>query len=132
MPLPQTDAAAMSSVPASLTVFGAPPRAATATVIEQGPGRRARRALAGLGLFWAIAAVCVFVPVAHFLLVPTFLLCGVVVAALRLREGRRLVALRGACPRCGVEQDFGATGRFDAEREVVCPKCHARLRLAAA
>ena len=130
--MPESDAAAVSSVPASLTVFGAPPTAATATVIEQGPGRRAGRALAGLGLFWGIAAVCVFIPVAHLLLVPAFLLCGGVVAALRLREGRRLVALRGACPRCGVEQDFGATGRFDKQREVVCPNCHARLRLVAA
>lgn len=130
--MPRSDTAAVSSVPASLVVFGAPPSPATATVIEQGPGRRAARALAGLGLFWAIAAACVFIPVAHFLLVPTFLLCGIVVAALRLREGRRLVALRGACPRCSVEQDFGTTGRFDQEREVVCPKCHARLRLVAA
>ena len=130
--MPEPDAVAVSSVPASLVVFGSPPTSATATVVEQGPGRRAARALAGLGIFWAIAAVCVFIPIAHFLLVPTFLLGGIVVAALRLREGRRLLALRGACPRCGAEQDFGATGRFDKEREVVCPGCHTRLRLVAA
>ena len=130
--MPQPDAASVSSVPVSLVVFGATPSPATATVAEQGPGRRAARALAALGLFWAIAAGCVFIPVAHVLLVPTFLLCGIVVAALRLREGRRLLALQGACPRCSAEQDFGATGRFDKEREVVCPQCHARLRLVAA
>ena len=130
--MPKPDASPVSDVRAWLVVFGAPPSAATATVIEQGPGRRAARALAGLGIFWAIAAGCVFIPVAHFLLVPTFHLCGVVVAALRLREGRRLVALTGACPRCGVEHAFPATGRFDGERDVVCPGCHTRLRLAAA
>ena len=73
-----------------------------------------------------------FIPIAHFVLVPTFLLCGIALAVLRLREGRRLVGLRGVCPRCGAEQEFQASGRFDRERDVVCPRCHARLRLAAA
>ena len=122
----------VSSMRASLSIFGAEPTNATAKVIEQGAGRRAGRALAGLGIFWGCAAAAVFIPIAHFLLVPTFLLCGIVLAALRLREGRRLVGLHGVCPRCGAEQDFRASGRFDQERDVVCPRCHSRLRLAAA
>ena len=121
-----------TAVPASLSVFGAEPTEATATVLEQGPGRRAGRALAGLGMFWGAAAAAVFIPVAHWFLVPGLLLCGIAVAALRLREQRRLLGLRGTCPRCRAEADFPASGRFGGERDGVCPRCHARLRLAPA
>lgn len=118
-------------VPAWLTAFGTPPTRAVATVVNQGPGRRARRALAGLGACWGIALVTVFIPVAHFVLVPTFSVAGVVIAALRLREDRRLAGARGACPRCGREQEFAAGGRFHGERALDCPACHQLLRLIA-
>jgi hypothetical protein len=117
------------AVPAVLTAFGAPPTHVTATVVQQNPGRRATRALAGLGAFWATAAAAVFIPVAHFVLVPTFLAAGVVTAAPRLREDRRLTGVRGACPRCGVEQSFEAHGRFVRERTIDCPSCHHHLVL---
>ena len=49
----------------------------SALVVEQPPGVRAGRVLAGLGSFWGLALASVFIPVAHFLLVPAFLLAGV-------------------------------------------------------
>lgn len=119
-------------VSASLVAFGAPPTAATAQVLDQGASRRAARALAGLAACWGAAAVAVFIPVAHFVLVPTFVLSGVGLAVLRLREASRLVGLRGVCPRCGAEQDFEVGGRFDGERPIDCPRCHTRLRLVSA
>jgi hypothetical protein len=119
-------------VPASLVAFGATPTHAIAQVLEQGASRRAARALAGLAGCWGAAAVAVFIPVAHFVLVPTFVLSGVVLAVVRLREASRLVGLRGVCPRCGAEQDFDVSGRFEAERPIDCPRCHTHLRLVSA
>jgi hypothetical protein len=115
---------------AQLTAFGREPRSAIATVIEQPPGARFGRVLGGLGLFWGLALVSVFVPVAHFLLVPTFAVAGVVMAVKRAREDRRLVLLRGTCPRCGAPAELRPGGRFVAGRHVDCPTCHGDLTLA--
>lgn len=116
---------------ASLTAFGYPPCGVTAVIIEQTPTQRLGRALAGLGTFWALALGGLFIPVAHFILVPTFVVAGVVVAVKRACEDRRLVLLRGACPRCGATQEFKPGGRFATGRSVDCPKCHGTLTLVA-
>ncbi len=106
-------------VPVSIRAFGATPQIGTATVVEQTPGQRLLRALAGIGI----------IPVAHFVLVPTFLAAGLVMGAKRAREDRRLLGVHGACPRCGVEQEFRVGGRFFNGRAVDCPGCHNSLRL---
>jgi hypothetical protein len=118
-------------IQASLTAFGHPPSRVTAVVIEQTPAQRLGRTLAGLGMFWALALGGLFIPVAHFILVPTFLVTGIIVAVKRAREDRRPVQLRGACPRCGAAQEFKVGGRFATGRSVDCPKCHGTLALLA-
>jgi hypothetical protein len=118
-----------ADVPATLAVFGAPPAPATARVARQGPADRMRRVLTALGVFWGLAVPAVFMPVAHFILVPTLLLTGVVVAVLRSREDVRLLGAHGRCPRCGVEQDFPGAGRFQGEQALDCPRCHNRITL---
>jgi uncharacterized paraquat-inducible protein A len=70
--------------------------------------------------------------VAHFILVPTFLLLGIGLAVIRSREDVRLLGAHGRCPRCGVEQDFPGAGRFHGEQALDCPRCHNRLTLTAA
>src|SRR4029077_17101825 len=97
---------------ASLTAFGYPPCSVTAVIIEQTPTQRLGRALAGLGMCWALALGGLFIPGAHFILVPTFVVAGFIVAVKRAREDRRLVLLRGVCPRCGAAQEFKPGGRF--------------------
>jgi hypothetical protein len=116
-----------TKIPASLTAFGHPPSRVTAVVIEQTPAQRLGRALAGLGMFWALALGGLFIPVAHFILVPTFVVTGIIVAVKRAREDRRLAQLRGACPRCGAAQEFKPGGRFVTGRSVNCAKCHGTL-----
>ena len=115
---------------ASLTAFGYPPCGVTAVIIEQTPAQRLGRALAGLGMCWALALGGLFIPVAHFILVPTFVVAGFIVAVKRAREDRQLVLLRGVCPRCGAAQEFKPGGRFTTGRSVDCPKCHGILTLA--
>ena len=121
---------AEAEVPAQLTAFGHEPCPVTAVVVEQPPGTRAGRVLAGLGTFWGLGLVSVFIPVAHFILVPTFVVAGIVMAVKRGREDHRLVLLRGACPRCGAAQEFRPGGRFADGRGFDCPKCHGNLTLA--
>jgi len=124
-------AGSVFTVPATLSAFGAPPRLVTATVLQQSSQRRATRALAALGVFWGLAAVAVFLPVAHFVLVPAFLAAGAITAGLRLREDRRLLSVRGVCPRCHVDQEFPAEQRFSQEQTLDCPRCHTHLTLTA-
>jgi len=40
--------------------------------------------------------------------------------------------LKGRCPRCGVEQEFPASGRLRGERALDCPRCHNHLTFSAA
>lgn len=120
-----------TQIAAQLAAFGHEPRPATAVVIEQAPGARVGRVLAGLGMFWGLALASVFIPVAHFLLVPTFAVAGVVMAAVRAREDRRLIVLRGTCPRCGAPQELRPGGRFVDGRRLDCAACHGNLTLVA-
>jgi hypothetical protein len=110
-----------------LTVFGAPPTRATITVMPLGIGRRLARALGALLACWTAAAVAVFIPVAHFLLVPGLAIGGLVWAVVRLRARERLVRVHGVCPRCGHVQEFIAAGSAGGQPAVSCPGCLNRL-----
>ncbi len=119
-----------TDVEARLTAFGYEPSPVTAVVVVQPPGTRFARVLGGLGMFWGLGLVSVFIPIAHFVLVPTFVLGGIAMAIVRAREDRRLILLQGACPRCGAAQEFRPGGRFADGRSFDCPKCHGTLTLA--
>jgi hypothetical protein len=117
-------------LPATLTAFGAPPRRATVTVVAPSPGQRLKRALRPLGVCWAIAGGAVFLPILHFILVPTFFLSGLAIGLTRLRDRRTVARVRAACPRCGLEQDFASGHRFAQAWSLSCPACHSHLELA--
>ena len=110
-----------------LTIFGAAPTRATVTVLPLSIGRRLARALGALLACWAAAAVAVFIPVAHFILVPGLAIGGLVWAAVELRARERLVRVHGVCPRCGREQEFVAAGSSGRQPSVSCPGCLNRL-----
>jgi hypothetical protein len=117
-------------VAVSLTAFGFEPRPATAVVIEQSTGERVARVFTGLGMFWALALGGLFIPIAHFILVPVFLTAGIIMAVKRSRENRRLAEVRGPCPRCGAQQTYKAGGRFETGKSLDCPACHGTFALA--
>jgi hypothetical protein len=114
-------------VPGRLTIFGAPPTPATLEIEPLGIGRRVTRAAVVLLACWAAAVVAVFIPVAHLVLVPGLAVTGVVLAVLRLRQGERLVAVRGTCPRCQREHTFVVSGSMGRGSTVDCPGCLNRL-----
>ena len=118
-------------IPATLSAFGAPPVHATATVQNQSPAERLRRTAAGIGLCAGLALVSLFIPVAHVILVPTFVGAGIAVAVVRAREDTRLLRVHGVCPRCATTQEFECGGRFTSTRSLDCPACHTNLTLTA-
>jgi hypothetical protein len=125
----QESAAEPADLTASLAAFGAPPSRAIVTVARPSPGRRLTRALKAGGLFWAIAAGCVFIPGLHFVLVPSFLVIGVVTGLRHLRDQEIVSGVRGACPRCGLEQVFAVGNRLTPSWSLDCPACHTTLAL---
>ena len=114
---------------ASLAAFGAPPRRVTVSVVHPSPGQRATRAVKAGGLFWAIAAGCVFLPGLHFVLVPSFLAIGVAAGVRHLRDQQIVSHVRGVCPRCGLEQAFASGNRLTPAWSLACPACHTNLAL---
>ena len=114
---------------ATLSAFGAPPQPALATVVHRNPGERTLRALVGAGIFWGLALLGLFVPVAHLVLVPALLAAGLIAGVRRAREEWTLVTVRGSCPRCGRTQEFAVGGRLTTERSFDCPACHNYLNL---
>lgn len=114
-------------LPASLTAFGTPPRRVTVTVARPSAGQRVARAVKAGGVFWAVAAGCVFLPGLHFVLVPSFLLIGVATGFRHLRDQEIVSRVWGACPRCGLEQEFAAGNRLAPTWTLDCPACHNNL-----
>jgi hypothetical protein len=119
-------------MPVTLTVFGASPTPAVAIVWRRSFASRLGRAGLGLAIAWVLAFPAIFLPVLHFVLVPGFLIGGVVLAAVRLREDRTLARVEGTCPRCRAPLDAAPGGRFRLPRLVQCRQCKNTLTLAAA
>jgi hypothetical protein len=105
------------------------PTAATVTVQSFGKKERVRRALKGLATFWAAALGSVFIPVAHFLLVPSFALYGAYTFFDRLGAAQIATAAEGTCPDCGYTQKLDTGGRWQVPTEVACRHCQRALRI---
>src|SRR5262245_52899619 len=112
----------LTEVPVTLAVFGATPVPAVAIVQRRGLASRLGRAGLGLAIAWLLAFPAIFLPVLHFVLVPGFVIGGIVLAVLRLREDRTLARVEGTCPRCGAQLDATPGGRFRSPRPVQWPQ----------
>jgi len=113
--------------PVRITAFGREARDGIARVRVWSPPERLARTLVGWLGCWALAAITLFIPVAHIIAVPAFFIGGIVLLARRSREGRTFVEGRGSCPACGAEQTFRLRGRFALPKETACPTCRARV-----
>ncbi len=87
------------------------------------------RAIKRLCLFWLIAAVCVLIPIAHFILVPAFFLGGIVTASRLWRCLAEGIDACGDCPACrnAVTIDLEKSAELPQWRN--CPQCGASLEL---
>jgi hypothetical protein len=112
---------------ATLTAFGATPTPVTITVVTHTPASRFGRALGALAACWCAAVAAVFIPVAHFVLVPGLAVIGVLWAARQLRTRVTVLEALGECPRCGRQQSFVPAGSSGDQLAFDCPACLTRL-----
>jgi len=113
----------------TLTGYSGQPTHGKVTIQEFSRDERWRRALSGLGKWWGVALLSVLIPVAHFILVPSFLLYGVWQLAQRLGTTALATDARGSCPDCHAEQVLELAPRWHVPQPVTCRVCHRGLRL---
>ncbi len=89
------------------------------------------RGLQTLALFWVIATVCVLIPIAHFILVPGFLIGGVVAAKRRWNKDKEGLDARGACPACHNNIRIALEKNAELPQWHDCPECGDALELQA-
>lgn len=90
---------------------------------------RLLRALKMLGILWVLALVTLFIPIAHFVLVPTFLIAGPVVAFKRYAMKSALEKAGGKCPACGQEVTIPLEPGDRLPKRTYCPACNKPIRL---
>jgi hypothetical protein len=112
-----------------LTGYGDTGRTATVVVVRRSRPERTRSALRGLAGAWAAAIASLFIPVAHFVLVPAFFAFGIYRFATRLNADVVALAARGTCPDCGAVQELDVTGRWRVPRFTTCRHCQRSLRI---
>lgn len=112
-----------------LHFFGFPKTEADVTYTRHDPAGRTRRAVWALVACLALATLSILIPIAHFVLVPGFVLVGVFLFVKRLGEGSTLLAVAGVCPRCGEPREFDATGPLRPTTKVHCPVCQNAIDL---
>lgn len=88
--------------------------------------RRAARAWAGC---WGAAIAAVFLPVLHFILVPSLLVGGPLYAMVMMRERVTVLGADGACPACGAEQHPRMKTGASERMEFRCESCRRALAL---
>ena len=121
----------MRTIDVSISLSGSPTTRGRADVLDRSPPGRLFRAGVSLLALWAIAGACIFIPVAHFVLVPGFAMAGIVLAGFRLAEASSLMGTVGVCPRCQVEKKFPPSGRYAEGGTVHCDGCGSLLAVKA-
>jgi len=132
--VPTTSRPADRPASASLRVSGyhGTPTPATLVVARFDRPQRVRRAAAGLAGFWGAMVASAFIPVAHFVLVPSFFGVGIWQFFRRLGRRELVRGAHAACPDCGAEQDFELAAGLRFPQGVRCGSCHRGLTIATA
>lgn len=74
-----------------------------ALVQEWTQRERLKRAFKILGILWGLGLVSILIPLAHFVLVPGFLLAGPPIAFYIYQITKMIAGGKGICPNCGKE-----------------------------
>jgi hypothetical protein len=112
-----------------LTGFGAAATPARVEILTLSPADQIKRAAVIFGAFLLGAAIAIFIPLVHFVLVPAALILGAVFALLRLRQREIFRSAQGRCPFCATEQGFTVMGQFKLPKTLYCSSCKRQLIL---
>lgn len=94
-----------------------------------GAGDRGKRALGRLLACWAAAGVTLFIPLAHFVLVPAFLLAGPALAVVAYRQEFSREKVEGQCPACKAQVEIKLEPKDALPKWGYCPACNASLQM---
>lgn len=82
-----------------------------------------KNALRTLGMWLAFCFACVFVPIAHYILVPSLFVASFVLALDKLNEHQRSEGGTGECPKC--HQSFVIEkSKWNVRLTDTCGNCH--------
>ena len=112
-----------SDILVRLYIFGLPRQEGIARIRTRDAGERRARALRAVGVCVLLSAFSILLPIAHFVLVPGFLIAASVVGVRRLREHASIVGLSGVCPRCLEPRRFAVKEAFGDAVSTSCEKC---------
>lgn len=104
-------------------------QAATLHVTCYDKAARAQRALKNLLACWAVATATVFIPLAHFVLVPSFIIAGPAMAYRKLRRDTEPNKAVGTCPACSKDIELHMEPTDALPKWTYCPSCNASLQL---
>lgn len=90
---------------------------------------RVKRALSVLGLLWLAAGISVFIPIAHWGLVPGFLIAGPVVAFGRYKMEQAMEKVTGSCPNCQDDVTIELEAGDQLPMWTYCPNCNHSVQL---
>ncbi|MBA3684320.1 MAG: hypothetical protein H0W72_03665 [Planctomycetes bacterium] len=117
------------AIEVTLTTFNGGRSLGIIHVGQVSAGGRAWRASKVLGMCWSIALVTALIPVAHFVLVPAFLLAGPIAAIAAYARERIVIGGSATCPNCrgavALRRGSASTG-FTQN----CPSCRVQLNVA--
>jgi hypothetical protein len=89
---------------------------------------RTLRAFKSLGICWGLAIVTVFIPLAHFILVPSFLLAGPVLFFMTISQEQVILGGKGICPKCKKEFNI-VRSQVKWPISDLCNHCQTQLKI---
>ncbi len=104
-------------------------RDGTLSIRVYSSGERLRRGLTGLLGAWAVAGVTAFIPIAHFVLVPGFLVAGPILGWMRYRQDQAMLHVEGECPACGEAMRVDLEANERPPFWAYCPQCQASIQI---
>lgn len=90
---------------------------------------RKKRAILTLLSFWALAILSIPIIIAHFVLIPGFLIGGIVMSSKRWKTEREAESVSGVCPACGKEITINLDKKNELPQWQYCPSCNDSLEL---
>ncbi|WP_038250404.1 hypothetical protein [Ghiorsea bivora] len=87
------------------------------------------RAIKTLLNFWGIAALCILIPIAHFLLVPLFFIMGIMKSMKLLHKAEDGLYAEGNCPACEKQIKLNLDNNADLPQWIDCPNCKQAIEL---
>ena len=89
---------------------------------------RTTRAVTAQVICWILAGITLFIPIAHFFLVPAFLIAGPVMAFSRYKQTNAKEKVEGTCPRHNGQFTINLETTDTLPKWTYCPECDGAIQ----